>query len=102
MVERTSAEWLELAEELGIPAGPVPSVKELVDDPSQNRGVLSEEEHPVVGRYRQIAPPARFGRTPASVHRHAPLPGQDTLAVLEEIGLDAERIKTLIDDGEVG
>ncbi|MGI5144472.1 MULTISPECIES: CaiB/BaiF CoA transferase family protein [unclassified Streptomyces] len=97
--ERTTAEWLELAEELGIPAGPVPAMDEIVNDPSQHRGVLSEHEHPVVGPYRQIAPPTRFSRTPASIRTHAPLLGQDTVPVLEEIGLTPEEIENLLASG---
>ena len=102
MLERTTAEWLELASRLGIPAGPVPSIAELVEDPAQHRGVLHEEDHPVAGRYRQITPAARFSRTPASVHRPAPLLGQDTVAVLEELGLDAQQVKLLLEAGAVG
>jgi crotonobetainyl-CoA:carnitine CoA-transferase CaiB-like acyl-CoA transferase len=95
MLERTSAEWLEMAATLGIPAGPVPELTEIVEEPVRHRGVLSEKQHPLVGTYRQIAPPVRFGRTPASVRRHAPLIGQDTAAVLGELGFGDEEIEQL-------
>jgi crotonobetainyl-CoA:carnitine CoA-transferase CaiB-like acyl-CoA transferase len=95
LATRTTAEWLELADDLGIPAGPVPSLDEIISDPAEHRGVLSEHDHPVVGRYRQIAPPARFDRTPVNVRRHAPLIGADTAEVLREIGLSAEEISSL-------
>ena len=95
LATRTTAEWLELAADLGIPAGPVPSLDEIISDPAEHRGVLSEHDHPVVGRYRQIAPPARFDRTPVNVRRHAPLIGADTAEVLREIGLSAEEISSL-------
>jgi crotonobetainyl-CoA:carnitine CoA-transferase CaiB-like acyl-CoA transferase len=97
--ERTSAQWLELAGELGIPAGPVPSLDEIVDDPARHRGVLSEHQHPVAGPYRQISPPARFERTPATVRTHAPLLGQHTVGVLEDIGLKPEEIDGLLASG---
>jgi crotonobetainyl-CoA:carnitine CoA-transferase CaiB-like acyl-CoA transferase len=95
LATRTTAEWLDLAARLGIPAGPVPSVDEIINDPAQHRGVLSEHDHPAVGRYRQITPPARFDRSPASVRRHAPLVGEDTLEVLREIGLSEDEIGQL-------
>lgn len=95
LATRTTAEWLELAAQLGIPAGPVPSVDDIINDPAQHRGVLSEHDHPAAGRYRQITPPARFGRSPASVRRHAPLVGEDTLEVLREIGLSEDEIGQL-------
>jgi crotonobetainyl-CoA:carnitine CoA-transferase CaiB-like acyl-CoA transferase len=95
LATRTTAEWLELAAELGIPAGPVPSVDEIIRDPARHRGVLSEHVHPAIGAYRQIAPPARFGRSPASVRRHAPRIGADTAEVLREIGLTEDEIGPL-------
>jgi formyl-CoA transferase len=99
LTERTTAEWLELAAELGIPAGPVATVDEIIEDPQRHRGVLVESEHPVVGTYRQIAPAVRFDRTPAAVRVHAPLLGQDTVAVLRDIGLSEAEIKDLIAAG---
>jgi crotonobetainyl-CoA:carnitine CoA-transferase CaiB-like acyl-CoA transferase len=57
--------------------------------------VLSDHDHPVAGRYRQIAPPARLSRSPAQVRRHAPLIGQHTREVLAEIGLSECEIEQL-------
>ena len=71
----------------------------LVGHPVQHRGALSEHEHPVVGTYRQIGPPARFDRTPASIRRHAPLLGQDTVGVLADIGLTPQEIEDLLATG---
>jgi crotonobetainyl-CoA:carnitine CoA-transferase CaiB-like acyl-CoA transferase len=99
MLERTTAEWLALADELGIPAGPVPDLDELINEPAHHRGVLSVQEHPVVGRYRQIAPAPRFARSPAAVRRHAPLLAQDTVDVLQELGLSDEEIQHLLSIG---
>jgi crotonobetainyl-CoA:carnitine CoA-transferase CaiB-like acyl-CoA transferase len=99
MLQRTSAEWLDLATELGIPAGPVPSMDEIIEDPAQHRGVLSEHEHPVAGRYRQIASPARFGLSPTEIRTHAPLLGQDTVDVLRELGLSEADIGVLLASG---
>ena len=99
--ERTTAEWLELAEELGVPAGPVPSIEEVVSEPGHHRGVVSEHEHPLVGAYRQIAPPPRFGKTPAGVRKHAPIVGQDTAGVLADLGMSEDEIAALLDSGAV-
>jgi crotonobetainyl-CoA:carnitine CoA-transferase CaiB-like acyl-CoA transferase len=81
----TTSEWLARFEELGIAAAAVASLEELVRDPAQHRGVLTEAVHPHVGRYLQIRPPVRFSRTPANVHRPAPLIGEDGDDVLGEL-----------------
>jgi crotonobetainyl-CoA:carnitine CoA-transferase CaiB-like acyl-CoA transferase len=96
LLERTTAEWLALADELGIPAGPVPSLDEIVTDPGRHLGVVSESVHPVAGTYRQISPAVRFERTPATIRSHAPLLGQDTVSVLRSLGLSDVEIKELI------
>jgi crotonobetainyl-CoA:carnitine CoA-transferase CaiB-like acyl-CoA transferase len=95
LAERTTAECLELAAKLGIPAGPVPSLDEVVEDPAAHRGVLVLAEHPVVGSYRQVVPAVRFERSPAGIRRHAPLIGQDTEVVLRELGLSDDEINEL-------
>ena len=77
--QRTTAEWLELCRELHIPASAVATLDELVGD-------LPVAEHPVGGPYRVIPSPARFGSTPAGLHRHAALPGGDTREILDELG----------------
>jgi crotonobetainyl-CoA:carnitine CoA-transferase CaiB-like acyl-CoA transferase len=89
---RTTAEWLDLLHRHGIPASPVATLDELVS-------ALPEADHPVAGRYRVIPPPVRFGRTPASVRRPAPLPGEHNAEVLAELGLTAAEIAQLQHEG---
>jgi crotonobetainyl-CoA:carnitine CoA-transferase CaiB-like acyl-CoA transferase len=85
--ERTTAEWLDLAAELGIPAGPVVSLADIVADQRGHRGMLTDHVHPVAGPYRRIGVPSRFSKTPMTVRREAPLLGQDTDDILGELGL---------------
>jgi crotonobetainyl-CoA:carnitine CoA-transferase CaiB-like acyl-CoA transferase len=101
LAERTTAEWLELSAELGIPAGPVPSLDEIISDRGLHRGVLTDAEHPVAGPYRSISSPARFSRSRPPTRVEAPLLGQDTVAVLTEVGLTVSEIKELIAAGAV-
>ena len=85
--ERTTAEWLEICQANGVPASPVPSLDEVVDDPALHMGALTEAHHPEIGPYRQIEPAARFSAlTPvgaaafACAIRQGFLPGQVTRA----------------------
>jgi alpha-methylacyl-CoA racemase len=50
----------------------------------------------------QPAPAPRFSRTPGSIRRPPPQPGEQTDEVLSELGLDAEGIRRLRADGAVG
>jgi crotonobetainyl-CoA:carnitine CoA-transferase CaiB-like acyl-CoA transferase len=92
VIERTTAEWLGLCARLGIPAAPVPTIDEIVEDPTLHRGVLREESHPIVGTYRHIKSPMKFSSTPTSLRRPAPLVGEQTDEILAELGFsEAER-----------
>ncbi|HMD45866.1 MAG TPA: CoA transferase [Acidimicrobiales bacterium] len=101
LVQRTTAEWLELCGRLGVPAAPVPTLDELVEDPAAHRGVLRPEVHPVVGPYRHIRQPIVFSATPSDPAGPAPLIGQDGVELLAEAGYDAEEIADLLDGGVV-
>jgi crotonobetainyl-CoA:carnitine CoA-transferase CaiB-like acyl-CoA transferase len=99
--ERTTAEWLEICEANGVPASPVPSLDEIVGDPVLHMGAITEADHPVVGRYRQIEPAARFSRSPQSVRRPAPLIAQHTREILAEAGYDDAAVDRLVEEGVV-
>ena len=70
VAERTTAEWLELSERLGIPAAPVPTMDEIVNDPVRHRGVLRDEVHPLVGATATSRPPS--SSPPRPPHCDAP------------------------------
>jgi crotonobetainyl-CoA:carnitine CoA-transferase CaiB-like acyl-CoA transferase len=99
--KRTTAAWLKLCEEIGVPASVVPSLDEIVDDPDLHMGVIREAEHPVVGRYREVASPVVFSRSPASVRRPAPLLAENTVEILAEAGYDEGEIADLVAGGAV-
>jgi len=80
---RTTGEWLSVLDALGIPAGPVRTLEELIEE-------LPVAEHPVTGPYRHNANPLRFSVTPTSLHRFAPLLGEHTAEVRIEAGQPQE------------
>lgn len=99
VAERTTAEWLELCEREGIPANPVPSLDDIVDDPELHRGMLTDAEHPVVGAYRSVGPAMIMDATPLTVRRPAPLRSEHTAEVLAEVGFTADDIERLVASG---
>jgi crotonobetainyl-CoA:carnitine CoA-transferase CaiB-like acyl-CoA transferase len=86
------AHWLAKCEAAGVPAGPIYSVPEALDDVhARARHMVQEMPHPKVGRVRGLGNPVKMSVTPARLDHVAPALGQDTDAILRELGLaDAE------------
>ncbi len=90
---RTTAFWIEFCERHDIPAGPVRTLDEIVEE-------LPVAHHPTAGRYRVIPSPMRFSRSPTTaVRRPAPRRGEHTAEILDEVGLGPDEIRALT--GEV-
>lgn len=97
---RTTAEWLVELEKVGVPAGPVLSIKEMTEDPQTiARDMVPSTTHPVAGEVQTIGLPIKLSGTPGGVVRPAPLYGQHTREVLREAGYDAAQIEGLIAKG---
>lgn len=75
---RTTDQWLEFCRDAGIPSTKVYTIQDLVDE-------LPFGEHPAAGRYRVIPAMANFSLTPTSVRRAAPLIGEHTREIAEEM-----------------
>lgn len=100
--KRTTAEWLELCAEHGVPVAPIPTLAEIVDDPNHHRGVLEDRDHPVIGPYRSVRAPVRFSDSGSAEPTPAPLLGQDTEALLRRAGYDDAQIAELVASGVAG
>jgi formyl-CoA transferase/CoA:oxalate CoA-transferase len=96
---RTTAEWLAALGDAGVPAGPIQTVAEAVNDPQVlARGMVAEVEHPPAGTLKTLGCPIRLTGTPAAVRTPPPLLGQHSDEVLAGAGYsraDIERLHTL-------
>lgn len=100
--KKTSAEWLDLLQRGGFPAGPVSSIAEMHADPhTRARDMVVETDHPIAGRTKALGLPVKFSQTPGSVTRPAPILGEHSEAVLAEIGYDDDTIASLVKAGAV-
>jgi alpha-methylacyl-CoA racemase len=88
---RTRAQWCEIFAGTDACVSPVLTMAEASEHPhARARGAFVE-----VAGITQPAPAPRFSRTPATVGGSPPVSGQDTLAVLQELGLSAAEIEQL-------
>jgi len=83
-----------------VPAGPILTAEEAIDDPQlQHNETLQVWQHPQAGSVRQPRPAARFEKTPASIAATASLRGADNDAILSELGRSADDIAALRESG---
>lgn len=101
--KRTTAEWIALLEEAGVPCSAVNTVAEALAEPhAAARGSVVETEHPEFGTVRSMASAVRVGE-PMTNHRRAPALGEHTRSVLGELcGYSSDKIEGLIAAGAVG
>ncbi len=99
---RTVAQVLELLDAASVPAGRIYTVADIAADPHyQARDMILQT---VMADGSTLALPGivpKLSRTPGSHRRNAPEIGQDTDAVLQDIGLTATQIQALKDKGIV-
>ena len=94
--EKTRDEWLAILAAHDIPAAPVKTVLEFMDDPAvRHHDMVHEYDHPDVGRLRLMGQPIVFTDTPTRDPGPPPLLGQHTDEVLQEAGYDATTINEL-------
>ena len=94
--EKPRAEWLEVLAAHDIPAAPVKTIQEFMNDPAvQHHDMVHEYDHPDVGRLRLIGQPLAFAGTPTRDPGPPPTLGQHTDEVLRELGYDATAVHDL-------
>lgn len=91
---------LAALEEAGVPSAPVQTIEEVVKDPQIHaRGMLVEQEHPVLGKVTLPNLPFRFSDSDTTVRTPAPLLGQDNRRIAASLGLSAEHVEAMVRDG---
>ena len=98
--ERTVKEWLSAFEKVGVPAGPVRYVQELLDDEQVvANDLVVDLEHSKAGPVRMVGPMISMSETPLKAQSASPALGEHTDEILGAMGIDAETIQKLKDDG---
>ncbi|HYY60129.1 MAG TPA: CoA transferase [Burkholderiales bacterium] len=86
LAARTSAEWIEALNGIGVPCGPIYKMDQVFADPQvQHLGVAAEVNHPRLGRYKILNQAVKLSRTPAVLKTATPEIGQHTQEILREL-----------------
>ena len=100
---RTSAEWIELLNQAGVPCGPINSIDETFAEPQvKHLGIATKVNPPELGAFEIVGQPINMTSLPrATEMRPAPNPGQHTEEILASIGYDPADIIALRRAGKV-
>jgi crotonobetainyl-CoA:carnitine CoA-transferase CaiB-like acyl-CoA transferase len=100
LASRTTQEWRQLLEPLGIPVLPAHTFESLMDDPHlQDIGFFQQFEHPTEGVLRTMSVPSEWPQTPLPPLRPPPLLGEHSAQLLAETGYSREQIDAMVRTG---
>jgi alpha-methylacyl-CoA racemase len=86
-LEKNQSDWLKFGLENDLLISPVYGLEDLENDPHlQARQMIIETEHPTAGKLKSIGVPLKFSETEAKPSWSAPILGEDTEAILRELG----------------
>jgi crotonobetainyl-CoA:carnitine CoA-transferase CaiB-like acyl-CoA transferase len=100
--EKTRAETISLMDSVGIPAGPINTVGEILDDPHIHaREMVVQLAHPEYGPLRMLGIPIKLSDTPGVVENAPPRFGEHNREVLLKLGYTEEEIRGFAETGAV-
>ena len=102
LAKKTSAEWLKLFDEKGLPCGPINTVTEMFEDPqTKERKMIVDVKNEKAGSFKAIGMPIKFSETKVEDTKESPTFGQHTKQILLDHGFKSEEIDSLMKQGVV-
>ena len=92
-VQKTSAEWIKLMNDTGVPCGPILNIDETFSEPQvQHLGIAREMKHDELGLVRVVGQAVNLSRQPQPKQMRRPTPrkGAHTEDVLRKLGMSAD------------
>jgi crotonobetainyl-CoA:carnitine CoA-transferase CaiB-like acyl-CoA transferase len=97
---RTVAECLAALDAINVPAAKVQRIDEVLADPQIiERGMLIDQEHPILGKVQLPNLPFRFSGFDTTQKMPAPLMGQHNRQIATELGYGEAHIDTMVREG---
>ncbi|MEY4266798.1 MAG: hypothetical protein RIS90_1333 [Pseudomonadota bacterium] len=100
----TAVRWSQRLVAAGIPAAPINTVGQALNDPQVAAcGLIESVQHPLIGEVRLVAKPFQMSGTGTTqtVRLHPPQPGEHNQECLRAYGLGEYEIQALIEEGVV-
>ncbi len=95
---RPTQHWLTVLGESGVPCAPIENFGQVFTDPHLlARNFYWDAPHQTVGPVRQLGSPMRFSRTAVRRDTAGPVLGEDSAALLAELGYGPADVKDLIE-----
>lgn len=92
-VTKSSNEWVEKLEKVGVPCGPINSIDKVFEDPQvKHLGIAQSVETIPFGVTELVGQPFNLSRTPSSLKQRPPEKGEQNSDVLSELGLSDKEL----------
>ncbi|HKA56716.1 MAG TPA: CoA transferase [Candidatus Binatia bacterium] len=97
---KTSAAWIAILNAAGVPCGPILTIDQVfADEQVQHLRLAREIDHPQLGATQILGLPVTLSRTPGALRTPTPEKGEHSDEILRELGLSAEEIRRLHEEG---
>ncbi len=94
------SECLAMLDEIDVPCAKVQNIDEVLADPQiQARGMLVEQDHPVLGKVQLANLPYHFSDCDTTIKTAAPLLGQHNREIAARLGYSQEQIEAMVQEG---
>ena len=95
-ITKTSDEWVEKLEKVGVPCGPINSIDKVFDDPQvKHLGIAQSIDTIPFGQTELVGQPFNLSRSPSIMRQRPPEKGEHNEDVLLDLGYSSEELDEL-------
>lgn len=101
-VTRTTAEWIDLFNREGVPAGEINDISQVFGNPQvQHLGLAQPVVSHERGETQLVGQPITMSRTPSHIAAPPPMAGQHAVEILSELGYSQAEINEMKENGAI-